>query len=524
LGGAGCKEKAGMTRGLVCLVVGLWWTVGWAAEAVEEGFDPLGRATPRGAVEGYLNAVEAGDFALAAEYLDLRNVPESIKRYSPEAIAEGLSIVLQRSGWIDLQEVSDDPDGAEMDGLPSYRDLLEELPTSGKPVRVLLQRVPGPNGSRIWKFSNATMAEMQTLYDEYRYSPYVEWLWENVPDVRFLNVELFKWVATFSAMLASAPIVLVLLWWLSRVVMPPSRPLHTNVRRFLLGPVTTFVVVIIGNETIRAIGTGLAAQELHRGYTVITAATVWLIWQSINLVRDIYGHHLELQGRQASIALLRPLATAVKIVAVLLGVLVWLDNLDYQITAVLTGLGIGGIAVALVLQKPLEDVFGAITLYTQQPIRIGDFGRFGNVTGTVEEISLRTTRIRTLDNSVVAVPNMRLASEPIENLSARRKFLFQPVLRLRSDTAPGKIHAILDKVRQLLAEHGDVFDEGARVRFTSIGTVSHDVAVFAYINAPDWVTYLEIAEDLNFKILDVLDQVGAELARPLDDVIEVGTG
>jgi MscS family membrane protein len=294
-------------------------------------------------------------------------------------------------------------------------------------------------------------------------------------------------------------------------------------RRFFLGPVSTFVLVVIGNETILTIGAGLAAQELHRGYTIITVATVWLIWQSVNLFRDVYGYHLENEGKHSSIALLRPLISTMKIVVVMMGALVWLDNLGYQITAVLTGLGIGGIAVALVLQKPLEDVFGAITLYTQQPIRIGDFGRFGSTTGTVEEISLRTTRIRTLDNSVVAVPNMRLAAEPIENLSARRKFLYQPVLRLRNDTAPVKLHEALDKIRGMLTNHDKVLDEAMRVRFTSIGTVSHDLAVFAYIDASDWAGYLEVAEDLNFRILGILDEVGAELARPLGDVIEAGT-
>jgi MscS family membrane protein len=189
---------------------------------------------------------------------------------------------------------------------------------------------------------------------------------------------------------------------------------------------------------------------------------------------------------------------------VLLGVLVWLDNLGFQITAVLTGLGIGGVAVALVLQKPLEDMFGAVTLYTQQPVKIGDFGRFGAVTGTVEEISLRTTRIRTLANSLVSVPNMRLASEPIENLSAREKYLYSPVLRLQGDASGSDLAELLEQIRGALEANERVLKDGMRVRFTAITLAGFDVSVFAYVDAADWPDYLAVAETLNLAVLELI--------------------
>lgn len=494
-------------------------TSGWA----EEPEDLLGRDTPRGAVEGFLRAVDESDLVRAAQFLDMRNLPPEITEYTPEQLANGLAIVLQRSTWIDLEQLSSDEEGEAGDGLPSYRDLLVELETRDHPVRVYLQRVPGDDDGQVWKFSNATIAELDVLYEEYRYTPYVEWLADRLPRWSFLGVELFKWLAIFSAMLLAAPVVLLLAWWLSRALIHTDKPMHANLKGFLLGPVSVFVIVVIGNQTFVSLGAGLAAQEYARGYTLLTAATVWLVWQSINLLRDLYGDSLRSQGRPSSIVLLRPLTSAGKTLVLLLGVLVWLDNLGFQITAVLTGLGIGGVAVALVLQKPLEDVFGAITLYTQQPIKIGDFGRFGAFTGTVEEISLRSTRIRTLDNSLVAVPNMRLASEPIENLSARQKFLYQPLLRLRNTTEADRLHRVLGEIRTLLADTDKVLNEGARVRFTSIGTVSHDFAVFAYVDAGDWPEYLEVAEALNFRILAILEDAGVSLALPLRDVVDVAS-
>ncbi len=491
-----------------------------AAAQLDSELDPLGRSTPRGTVVGFLTAMDANDHLKAAEYLDLRNLPAEITQYTPEQLAEGLSIVLERAVWIDLEQLSTSTEGHDGDGLPSYRDLLQELPTAQRPVKVLLQRVPDGEGGRIWKFSNATMAELDVLYDEYRYHPAVEWLYDRLPDVSFLSIELFKWVTALSSMALAAPFVLLLNWWLSRILIAPDKPLHKRLRQFLLGPVTVFVVLMVGNQVLENLGVGLGAQEWSRSRTLMTAASIWLLWQLVNVARDAYGQRLINQGRESSIALLSPLTTATKITILLLGLLVWLDNMGYEITAVLTGLGIGGIAVALVLQKPLEDVFGAITLYTQQPVKIGDFGRFGDVTGTVEEINLRTTRIRTLGNSLVSVPNMRLANEAIENLSARQKFLFQPVLKISNDTKGKDLAELLNTLRTLLAENDRVLKESMRVRFTEITLLSFDVSLFAYIDAVDWPDYLAVSESLNLEILELLDRSEISLASPVEGLLD----
>ena len=486
---------------------------------VEKEGDPLGRDTPRGAMVGFLRAIDENDDALASRYLDLRNLPADIRAYTPEQLARGLSIVLQRGGWVDIESLSANEEGHLADDLPSYRDLVMRLETQRKPVNVFLQRVPAEGGGRVWKVSNATIAELGLLYEEYRYNGLVEWLFSNLPDASLLGVELFKWVATLLLMFAVLPFLLLLGWWSARLLIENDADLHARVRRFFMGPASAFAAILIGSYCLQKLGTGLEAQRLLQTHTLIMLTMVWFFWQLLNLLRDVWGQRLRSRGREASLALLKPLTTAVKALMVLLGLLVWLDNLGYEITAVLTGLGIGGIAVALVLQKPLEDVFGAITLYTQQPIRIGDLGRFGRITGTVEEINLRTTRIRTLDKSVVAVPNMLLANEPIENLSAREKFLYQPVLKLRNDTSAKQLQVVLQGVRTVLGDHELVHDEGARVRFTDIGTVSHDLSVFAYVDAQDWAGYLAVAEELNFAVLDVLARANAQLAVPLDEVM-----
>jgi MscS family membrane protein len=206
-------------------------------------------------------------------------------------------------------------------------------------------------------------------------------------------------------------------------------------------------------------------------------------------------------------------------------VLVYLDKLGINITTVLAGLGVGGIAVALALQKPMEDVFGAITLYTQQPIRVGDFCRIGSETGTIEEIGLRTTRIRTIANTLIAIPNGRLANEPIDNISARSKILYRPTLRLKYDTSTEQLQDILEGVREMLAAHDRVLQDNHRVRFVEIADDALLIEVFAFLNTQNWAEYLELAEDLNMKILEIVAKAGTTLSLPAQTLhVENGAG
>jgi len=213
--------------------------------------------------------------------------------------------------------------------------------------------------------------------------------------------------------------------------------------------------------------------------------------------------------------LLSPLINALKLLVFVAAVLVYLDRLGINVTTVLAGLGVGGIAVALALQKPMEDVFGAITLYSQQPVRIGDFCRIGTMTGTIEEIGLRTTFIRTLANTRIAMPNSQLANAPMENISARKKILYRPSLRLRYDTPPEQIRVLLAGLRDLFESHDKVL-EGFRVRFHEIGSSALEVELFAYIDVTIWVEYLEVAEDINLKVLEAVAAAGVALYQPID--------
>jgi MscS family membrane protein len=478
----------------------------------EDAFD---RGTPRRAVEGFLNSIEARDLEAAAEYLDLRNLPRRYRNVEPAELARELGVVLNREVWVNLTELSDEPDGKSGDGLPSYRDELGRVQTEQGEIVLLLQRVPRGDGVSIWKVSNATVAKTADLYDDFGYGRIVEAVAKRLPDVSFLGLELFKWVLALGSMVLAYPVLYVLAWLVTRFRRTEASPTRRRIFLYLVGPVSAVIIVMIGNIVVLSLGLGVTARRVAEGKTVMTLVITWLILATISLIRDVIAYRLEQQGREGALVLLRPAAAAVNGVILVCAILVWLDNIGFDITALLASLGVGGVAVALALQRPLEDVVGAFTLYTQQPIRIGDFCRFGGQTGTVEEIGLRTTRLRTLNNTVVSVPNAKFAGEYLENISARQKILYRHKMRLRYDTDPDVVEKVLADVRDMLTAHPRVIQDAPRVRFLGFGTDALEMEIFAYLATTSWPEYLELAEEINIKVLDIIKAAGTSLAPSL---------
>jgi MscS family membrane protein len=211
-----------------------------------------------------------------------------------------------------------------------------------------------------------------------------------------------------------------------------------------------------------------------------------------------------------------------KIMAVIVGALVIFYIAGINIAAVLTGLGIGGIAIAFAAQKTLENLFGGIMIISDQPIRVGDFCRAGDHMGTVENIGLRSTRIRTLERTVVSVPNGQLAVMSLENFTMRDKIWFHHTLHLRYETTADQLRYILAEIRTLLYEHSKVESPSARIRFIGFGNSSLDLEVFAYVLETEYEPFLHIQEDLLLRIMDIIEASGSGFAFPSQTTYHAG--
>jgi len=476
--------------------------------------DAFGRGVPRSSVKGFLEAAEAKDWERAAEYLDLRNLPRDLEPREGPELARQLASVLSRTLWIDLEALSDEPRGYDDDGLPSYRDFVGRIEMPHEQVDVLLQRVPRGDGAFIWKFSNATVAEVPPLYAHHGFGTLGEALAELLPSTRLLGIPVWEWVGLLLLMSAS-----LLLAWLAWALvglllrLAPLAGIAPTVLRFR-GPAVLLFFCAVGRAAVGFLGPTAELRVVLEARTLLIVAVGWLVMRTGDLMVERASARLQQRGQPAAHLLGRPARNLLRGLVVLVAGVFWLDNLGVSVTTLIAGLGIGGLAVALAAQRSIEDLIGAITIHATQTARVGDFCRFGEKLGTVEEIGLRSTRIRTLDDSILTVPTGEFSKLQVDNLGERRKMWYHPRLRLRFDTTPEQVQRILTEIHDVLSGHPRVQPDPARIRFAGFGDWSLDLDVFAYVDTRDYAEFLEVAEELNLRAMRTVAAAGAHFAVP----------
>jgi len=476
--------------------------------------DNLGRDTPRSSFTGFLNATENYDYKAAVQFMDLRNLPNSVSRMEPEELAKQLDFVIKRGMKIDVNNLSRKVTGQVVDGLPDYRDELGHLISGGEEQVLLMQKVPGLDDHFIWKISNASIALIPELYDFFSYPDWIENIRNRLPeDSGFLGVELFKWVILLGATFISWPIFWLIGFVLSRVISKPGSSLRRPIRRLFTRPIPFFFVMVINTALLKELGLGARAQSILESKTLMTIVFVWIVFSLIDLLRARRKQKFQARGRKDAHILGRPLANALKLITLLAATLVWLSNSGVEISTLLAGLGIGGLALALALQKPIEDLLGAVSLYSQQPVQTGDFCKYGTTLGNIEEIGLRTTRIRTLNDTLVSVPNSLMSQGAIENYSARKKMLYHPDLPLRYDTSQEQMQTIIDGIDAMARNHEKVITDTVRVRFTDYTENALIIKARIYVDESVFSGYLEVVGELNMSIMKIVQESGAHFAQ-----------
>ncbi|HEY7532700.1 MAG TPA: mechanosensitive ion channel family protein, partial [Nitrospiraceae bacterium] len=429
-------------------------------------------------------------------------------------LARQLRIVLGRELLVDLDALSLSPEGDPNDGLDSVLDRLGRIEGRIRTYDILLQRVSREDGVSIWKFAGSTVAEIPRLAGEFGYGRLETFLPSWFFDYRIMGIEIVLWAGSIIITIVVFPIAMLLtagLMWLLGRFRPDMVPV---MERHFIGPTRMLLWVLVSRWCIQTFHTSVMVKALGEARTLLVVAVAWLVLRLLDLLAQRAADRLETAGLSGAKIFLGPLTRLAKLVILIAAVLLWLENLGYHVTTLLAGISISGLAVALASQKTLENIFGAVTLYTSQPVRVGDFCRFGNQMGTVEEIGLRATLVRTLDRSIITVPNSEFAYMHLDNFSRRDRFWYHPRLKLRPETTPDQIRYVLVEVRKMLYAHPKVLSEPLWVRFVEISDCSRDLDVFAYIGVTGYFESLEVAEDLNLRIMDIVAEAGTELTVP----------
>ena len=357
------------------------------------------------------------------------------------------------------------------------------------------------------------------LYDEFSYPEAVERIRKWFPEsASFLGLEAFKWFIIVAVALLSWPVFWLLGMVLSRIISSPDMPAYPLWRRAFTGPLVLIAILILVNNVVEKLGAGAYAQMVMDTRSITVIAIIWAIWVFIGLFKTQKQQKLLAEDRPGAAKLLQPMSTLMKVVVLIFGLLIWLNNLGVNITTVLAGLGVGGLAVALALQKPIEDMMGALSIFSQAPFRVGDLCKYRQVFGIIEDIGLRTTRIRTLTNTVVSIPNAQIAYEEVENISYRSKIRYWPTLRLRYDTSQEQLVQVRDDILELLHAHEMIHENPVRVRLTDFDRDAILIKLHSFVKTTDYTEYLEVSEELNLGIMKIVERAGARFALPAASV------
>jgi MscS family membrane protein len=522
------------TRIVVCLLLstlcigfraGAQILPGVKSSAPAANKDPLDRDSPQSAVVAFLEAAHANDYAKAWRYLDLRNMPEQERPKNGAELARQLATVLDNDTRFDVGDLSRNPEGDLSDNLPPDRDRVDTFHVNGQTLEIDLQRIKLKSGAQVWLFSSDSVPRIPLIAQQNNPSAIERHLPLPLVNWEFIATPLWRWIGM--ALLAIALAVFSkwisrLVLWLTCLVVKRIAPAwNLTLLATFLGPLRLLLSVSL----FRAGMEWFAPSALARLYLdrILALLFFWGIFWLCAVIIDVIVRRLrarlEARHRSFSYSVLPLSGRVAKVVVFLLIIAAVLTAWGYNTTTLLAGLGIGGVAIALASQKTIENLFGSVAVISDRPVSVGEFCKFGSSMGTVEDIGLRSTRIRTLDRTLMTIPNGSFSTMTIENFDRKDKTLFHVTLNLKRDTTPAQVRSVLESITQLLKANPK-FETGVMpVRFVGIGTYSLDIEIFIYVLTLDGDEFNKIQQDLFLAILDAVEAAGTALAVPTQATI-----
>jgi MscS family membrane protein len=490
--------------------------------AVEKVWEPdsLGRRTPRGTVEGFLKAAGAGKYETAALFLrldtKLKKKPNRVK------LAQGLENLLESKGNIyPYSWISDKSTGNTDDNLGPNLDRIGVATVNNESFDLMLESSTDTAGAPIWLFSSETIARIPLDTAKIQEKTLVEKLspkflekheWGSVPVAHWLAMVLIA----IAAYLAAGAIVIGLVRLLPLVWKRARNESTAGIIRSFVLPIRLYLAILLFVVVSREAGISIIVRQRLNDVTLLVGlvALLLLLWQLLDFISGLIEKEMLHHGNHAGLSAVLFLRRAAKGALVVMGIIFILSTFGWDVTTWLAALGIGGIALALGTQKTVENFVGSVTLIADHPVRVGDFCKAGDVVGTIEQIGMRTTRIRTGDRTIISIPNGEFSSMKIENFAPRDKFLFDPVIGLRYETTPDQIRYLLVTLRSMLYAHPKVNADPARLRFVGFGSDALKLEFWAYIDTTSNDEFLEVQEDLLLRIMDIVNASGTGLAFP----------
>jgi len=477
--------------------------------------DPLGRDSPYGTVVGFLKVAEQADWEHAADFLDSKQPPAQ-----KEELARQLKLVLDKGLTLDLDTLSKSPEGASQEQWRRTRNEIGIARINGQSLVILLDRIePTAKRAPYWLFSAETLSQIPGIARNLEAPWFEAYIPKSLVENRLLGIPVFRWILIPLVISLAFGVVFVITWVAGFLIRGIFRLLGMSpifLRGGLLGPVRVLILAYL-IFAVAPLSQTLVGRQIWRELVAQAVAILgfaWLLMRLVDLITDVAVARFRRTNSLPRIAHLRLSRWVFKAAIAVVALVAILYKVGINPTTVVTGLGLGGVALAFAAQKTIENVFGTVMIVADQPLRVGDFCKIGDSLGTIEDIGLRSTRVRTLDHTLLTVPNGQLASMVVENYASRQRIWFRHVIGLRYETTADQIRHVLAGIRKLLQEHPKVESSSARVRFIRFGGASLDLEIFAYVLLADFAAYLEVQEELLLRIMDIIERAGTGVALP----------
>jgi MscS family membrane protein len=517
-----------------------WWAALWLFPATAASAQPAPAAnetpavedeavevapdSPRASFARFLDLTADGRFVEAAEYLDL---PDGT---NGPTLAERLRGVLDHALVVESELLSPLPGGQADDGLPPWVDKVAEVTREdGDREMVRMTRRQSDQGPR-WLFTRGTVRSIDAWYDELP----DRWLRELLPESLLRpgpqGLLWWQWIAVPVLALLALGLGWMLGWLTARVLRWATR--HTKVEwddtfaAQLRGPLTVAWTVALVYLAVPWLmlprnGESFLHSVLGAGLFVVF---FWGLVRTIGVIGGAVARSEWAKARPGAATLVPLIARSGKVAVWIVAGISILSLFGYPVASLLAGLGIGGLVVALAAQKTMENFFGSVAIGVDQPFRAGDFVKVEDVVGTVEAVGLRSTRIRTLDRTLVSFPNGKLAEMRTETYAVRDRIRLSCTLGLLFGTTAEQMRQVLEGVERVLRDHPKIWPEDVLVRFAKIGGSSLDVDVMAWFQTSEWSEFVAIRQEVLLGFLEAVQRAGTSFAFPTQTVHLARTG
>ncbi len=481
--------------------------------------DPFGRDTPRGTVQGFLKALASHDDLLASSYLQLE------QGENPITLVRKFKKALDAGGRLqsDLQ-IDNNNEGDLTDNLPSNFDDVGVIDYQDKSIPIRLIQVKQNDGHQLWLFSQETLQKIPAIVANSQPTLIEQYTSDSLDNTQFFNVYISDIMAVAILTVVAFAVMYVLVWlfYLFMSFLYPqfrNKPLPVNDNVVL--PLAVMITAILVPELLVWVGVSVTVREpVTRVIDIFAWVSLsWLLLRIIDSTFIRAEQHSQRHKRVEQIAIIGLARRLVKVSLLVIAVIVIFGNLGFDLTTGIATLGLGGLALALGAQKTVENLVGSVVVVADRPVRVGDYIKFGKYDGIVQEIGIRSTRIRTFERSIVTIPNGEFASMQIENFTAKDMFRFLHLLHIKRNCKAELIHKMLRELDKFLNEHYLTNQEWNQVRIAELRQDCYVIECQAYISANGMREFFDKQNVVLIDLLKEVDKYDIEHALPTQQIL-----